>query len=224
MDAMRRALIACCGAVLIVGCSDPKKPSNANFAKAIDAYLDKHPLCLEPPTGDSEPAGADTHRAFPAFLATTTDPMRRSTFDRDAKPFEALVKAGLLTAKPASITTGTIVGKDIKLAVREYDLTDAGRKAVRKTAPSRFAGDEICYGTAAVKEVTQFTEPASAFGMTMSSVNYTYQVKDRAPWSSDPAVVDAFPDLRDTAGDALQGRTDVVLTNNGWVDSRGQRM
>ena len=111
-----------------------------------------------------------------------------------------------------------------KLTAKIYDLTDAGREALTKPVDGGSFGDKFCYGTAQVDEVTQFTEPSPAFGATVSSASYTFHVKDQASWAADPTVQEAFPILKQATGDKLQGKTDLVLTNNGWVDGRGSRL
>ena len=225
---MRIVLAVCAGALVLSGCSDPKKASNANFKKAIDAYLEKTPLCVNAPTSSTKPAGQEKDAgAYPAYVATPTAPAGQQLFALNTRQFDALVKAGLLTAR-----TGTIGFRDTwsmsqdtkKLAVKIYDLTDAGRKALTKPADGGPFGNKFCYGTGQVDEVTQFTEPSPAFGATVSSASYTYHVKDQAGWAGDPTVQEAFPILKQATGDKLQGKTELVLTNNGWVDARGSKL
>lgn len=225
---MRIVLAVCTGAVLLSGCSDPKKASDGNFKTAINAYLEKQPLCINAPNSSTKPAGQEKGRgAFPAYLPTPTRPAGQQLFQMQSKPFDALVKAGLLTARSGSIdyrNTWSMSQDSSKLAVKIYDLTDAGRKALSKAADGGPFGEKFCYGTAEVDEVTQFTEPSPAFGATVSSAAYTYHVKDQAGWASDPTVQEAFPSLKRATGDKLEGKTNLVLTNNGWVDGRGAKL
>lgn len=222
---MRIVMVVAVAGLMLSGCSDPKKPSKSNFAHAINAYLEKHPLCVSAPTSDVTPAGHESGGvAYPAYLAKPTGPAGQQLFDMGAKRFEALVKAGLLSSKDASIPVKDMFSGDAKpIAVKEYDLTDAGNKAFSKGDGSRF-DQKFCYGTAEVTEVTQYTEPSSALGATMSEVSYDYRIKDPAEWASDPAVLDAFPVLKSTSGDALHAKTSVVLMNDGWVDGRDSKM
>ncbi|MEG8058496.1 hypothetical protein QP150_19185 [Sphingomonas sp. 22L2VL55-3] len=161
---------------------------------------------------------------FPAYVAMPTAPAGQSNFEDRTRSFDALVKSGL-----ASTSTGTIEsdsswgGSKTKLAVKIYNLTEQGQKAFVKSPDGNPYGNDFCYGTPAVSEVTQFTEPSAAFGATMSSVAYTYHVNDQAGWATNPAMVEAFPILKQATGDKLEGKTTVVLTNNGWVDSRGSK-
>lgn len=162
---------------------------------------------------------------YPAFLAKPTAPAGQSLFDMGAKPFEALVKAGLLSSKDASIEVKDMWSGDPKpVAVKEYDLTDEGRKAFDNGGDKALFGHQFCYGTAEVAEVTQYSEPTSAMGATVSEVSYTYRVKDRPKWASDPAMLDTFGALKSTAGDTLHARTTVVLMNDGWADARDSKM
>ena len=222
---MRIGLMGCAGMVLLAGCSDSKKASDGNFKKAIDAYLVKKPMCINAPTSDTRPAGQEKGASpFPAYVAMPTAPAGQSNFEDRTRSFDALVKSGL-----ASTSTGTIEsdsswgGSKTKLAVKIYNLTEQGQKAFVKSPDGNPYGNDFCYGTPAVSEVTQFTEPSAAFGATMSSVAYTYHVNDQAGWATNPAMVEAFPILKQATGDKLEGKTTVVLTNNGWVDSRGSK-
>ncbi|WP_242187179.1 hypothetical protein [Sphingomonas sp. CARO-RG-8B-R24-01] len=222
---MRIGLVACVGILLLGGCSDPKKASNANFKKAIDTYLEKTPVCINAPTSDTRPTGHDNDASsFPAYVAMPTAPAGQALFAMNTKSFDAMVKSGLATTSTGTIESNrTWDGSSKKLPVKIYNLTDQGQKAFVKSADGNPYGSKLCYGTPAVSEVTQFTEPGAAFGATVSSVAYTYHVKDKAGWATNPAMVEAFPALKQTAGDTLEGKTEVVLTNNGWVDGRGSK-
>lgn len=225
---MRVVLAVCAGALLVSGCSDPKKASNGNFEKAIDAYLEKQPLCVNAPTSSTKPAGQEKDTgAYPAYVMMPTAPAGQELFQMQTRQFDALVKAGLLSARNDTISyhdSWSMSSDTKKLAAKVYDLTDTGRKALSKSADGGPFGDKFCYGTAQVDEVTQFTEPSPALGATVSSASYTYHVKDQAGWASDLTVQEAFPILKKATGDKLEGKTQLVLTNNGWVDARGAKL
>lgn len=101
----------------------------------------------------------------------------------------------------------------------QFDLTDSGQSA--------FTPDKgFCFGTIEVAEVTNFTEPASNGGYTISRVNYTVEVADRPEWSESPQLVDTFSlsdDGLKTSGFLTRNdnpeKKNIVLvkTNNGWV-------
>ena len=222
---MRIGLVACVGIVLLAGCSDPKKASNGNFKAAIDAYLVKTPMCINAPTSDTKPSGQGRDASpFPAYVPMPTAPVGQALFAMNTKMFDALVRGGLLRASTGTIDFKSDWGtSNPRLPVRVYNLTDQGQKAFVKATDGNPYSNRFCYGTPAVNEVTQFTEPSAAFGATVSSVAYTYHVKDQAGWATNPAMVEAYPILKQATGDALEGKTDLVLTNNGWVDGRGSK-
>lgn len=218
---MRLVLAACVGTLILSGCSDPKKASKSNFEKAINAYLDKNPLCIDAPSTWLKPRGQEKATSvYPAYVAISSDAANSQQLD-------ALVSAGLLSSK-----TGTIPGdltwngasgppKPVKI----YDLTDKGRKAISQPGDQATGrNQQFCYGTPKVEEITQFTEPSSAMGMTVSAVAYTYHLKDQADWATNPAVQEAIPSLKQTTSDKAEGKTEVVLTNNGWIDARGSKL
>ncbi|MBE2994242.1 hypothetical protein IFR23_19820 [Sphingomonas sp. CFBP 13603] len=222
---MRIGLVACAGMVLLAGCSNPKKASEGNFEKAINAYLEKKPMCINAPTSTTKATGHDDDRTpYPAYVAMPTASAGQSNFEDRIRSFDALVKAGLASTSTGTIDTkGSWGSADEKLAVKIYNLTEDGKKAFVKSPDGNPYGSEFCYGTPVVDEVTQFTEPSDAFGAMFSSVAYTYHVKDQASWATNPAMIEAFPSLKQATGDKLEGKTTVVLTNNGWVDNRDRK-
>jgi hypothetical protein len=65
--------------------------------------------------------------------------------------------------------------------------------------------------------ISDFTEPASAGGFTVSQVNYVYHLADAAGWIKDSAVLDTYEDLRALTAQQVQGQARMILTNKGWV-------
>ncbi|AYJ87427.1 hypothetical protein D3Y57_17700 [Sphingomonas paeninsulae] len=145
-------------------------------------------------------------------------------------PFDLFASAGLLNTKTGTIdiTRPKFTGPPTRqtLAVRIYDLTAMGQKALRHPDAQPNAvfgplGDQFCYGTPQVDAITRFTEPSPVMGTTVSSVRYRYRLKDKADWATLPSMIAAFPILaKTTAADGAEGRTTLVLTSSGWVDTR----
>lgn len=208
-------LIPAATALLLAGCGSSTSPSKSNFAKAINTALAKNCIVANPNasitmavTGHQYPVGVQEQKAVSGMFGGTTqaqaDKQNAATFG----PFDALVKAGLLT-----VTTGQVQDAIFHKPVpgKTYALTPAGEKALRSKD-----GLAFCAGHWQVKEVTNFTEPGKAFtGATMSEVQFTYEAADVPQWVQ-AAVSAGFPNLKETIGTPGKGRADLTLTNNGW--------
>lgn len=229
---MRLAVAACIVPIILSGCSDPKKASEGNFATAINAHLAKTPACLDLPTSSVQPAGENRgYTALPLYYDVPTRPgAAQDLFKRQTQQVDALVSAGLMQVKDATIPQRGMFAEDSRsIKVKAYDLTDSGRKALAKPeegSQNAFSSsrNRLCYGTPEVVEVTQFTEPADAMGVSVSRVAYTYRLKDKADWSANPAMLEAFPALKRTTSDTIEDKADLVLTNKGWVHARDAKL
>lgn len=229
---MRAAVVACIASVSLAGCADPKKASEDNFEAAINAHLAKTPACLDLPTSSVQPAGENRgYTALPIYYEVPSRPgSAQDLFKRRTEQVDALVSAGLMQATDTTIPQRGMFAEDNRaIKVKAYDLTDAGRHALAKPeegSQSAFTSSRsrLCYGTPEVVDVTQYTEPADAMGVSLSRVAYTYRLKDRADWATNPAMLAAFPALKRTTGDTVEDKADVVLTNKGWVHARDAKL
>ena len=208
---MRTVTIMLIAGTILSGCSDPKKANESNFSKAIDAYFTEEKACINAPTGGVKPAGQDD-KTTDFSLYVMEKPM--FSFGNGAEYIDALVTVGLLKMKTGTVSVEGFGGKK-DTAVKIYELTDAGTKAFSKPDPE--ARGKFCYGTPQVDEVTQFTEPAAMFGMTVSQVNFTYHIENQADWANSPVLQKAYPNLKKNVGKSLTGKATLLLTNNGWV-------
>ncbi len=111
------------------------------------------------------------------------------------KALDALTDAGLLTRD-----------EDRSIKVKRYALKPLGTKATAR----------FCYGHREVTNVESFTPPANTDGHFMSTVNYSYAMKDVPEWAKDGAVQHAFPEMEKAVNGQGQGKTDVMLAFNGW--------
>lgn len=193
-------------AFLISGCSDPKIPNEKNFAVAVQAYLDTtYPKCY-------------LITQFPTTVEWDVGGMKTK--------LRALAKAGLVLEKEGSYEIPTFGGRKRFAPAPAFTLTDEGKKFYKADAVKLINGKTMggfCFGKARVKQVDQFTEPSDTFGMRISRVNYTYEVKDLPTWAQSPAIQAVIPELKaDAESDKVPiKKLDVlVLTNNGWVHER----
>lgn len=194
-------------AFLVSGCSDPKAASESNFRQAIQSYLDTaYPKCYF------------TH-AFPSSLKFDVGDTRAV--------LQAMAKAGLVTEKEESRKELTDWNGAKKVIVNSsFDLTDEGRKFYKADAVKSLSGNSVggfCFGKAKVESITQFTEPADAFGHRVSRVNYTYTVTDIPEWAKTPDMLAALQPLKkdaDSAAKPAEARDTLVLTSNGWLHEK----
>lgn len=108
-----------------------------------------------------------------------------------------------------------------------YALTGAGEAATAASAKlnrhpmTTFFGQdqkEFCYGIPVLDEVVRFTEPANAFGMTVTEVTYRYRLTNIPGWAMNPAVAQAFFLQNQLAAEARpqEAKMDLILTSDGW--------
>lgn len=225
---MRSVVVLAAVAVVVAGCSDPKAASKKNFETAINDWISQNPPCLSLPSGNVRDADrAADAGVFPLYVevANSEHPMRLENQKKAAAPFEALAAAGLLKGEAAAIQPAGFGVPSGKQAVTAYSLTPEGEKAFKENgAGLRWSKDpSFCYGEPAVKEIVRFTEPGDMMGMTVSQVEYTYQLKDMPEWAKSKPMQAAFPQLARDNADGLEGKAAVVLMNEGWVHEKAMK-
>lgn len=204
---MRRSFVASLAALfLLTGCNNPKKPSNANFTKAIDQYLTKH-----------NDACSSISQPFPVDVTVSQQKEQYGLGPQLA----ALEQAGLVhSTNTTAVVHGmfdALQGSTPPQPVKRYELTDDGKKYYRQT-PSVFGqANSFCYGQKAVDSIVKWTEPSTGDG-SQSVVTYTYKITDLAPWAERSDVQQAFSDLRQTVNGASKTSemAGVQLTDKGW--------
>ncbi|CAB5305270.1 hypothetical protein IST455A_05834 [Burkholderia multivorans] len=184
----RLCIVAIACLPLMVGCGSAKDANKSNFAKAIDAQLDKQCIAVS-----FDLNFAASSPSFPVTIATTrpgpliSADQAKQTNQRAFAQYDALVQAGLLSAADAQVKplfgNASVPGK-------VYSLTDAGRKALKDPNYTTF-----CAGHYKVDEVINFTEPGNAMGMTISNATYTFSPVDIPSWATSDTVKAAFPNL-----------------------------
>ena len=205
---MRRSFVASLVALFfLAGCNNTKKPSNANFTKAINQYLAKpddacSSLGQTLPVNVTVPEQKDQYGIGPELAALEEAGLVRSTNTTAAVH-------GMLDA---------LRGSTPPQPVKRYELTDQGKKYYRQI-PATFGQNGLfCYGRETVDSIIKWTEPGTMEGATLSEVTYTYKIANLAPWAKQPDVQQAFPDLRQTLNEASKANqtAELQLTNKGW--------
>jgi len=200
--------------LIFPGCSNPKDANKKNFKIAINKFLEKEPVCIRIPYGDTQSNGRDSS-SFPRYIAKNEQDQYLHA-DRDENQFNTLVDIGLMKVEDSSIEVEQLFSrKKNNIPVHAYSLSDLGKKLVSNNDNSQF-----CYGIPTVDEVTQFTEPSSMMGMgvTMSYVKYRYHIKDIPPWAKNKKVREAFEKIQQDLSENLDGETTLILSSEGWVN------
>ncbi|GLQ00078.1 hypothetical protein GCM10007891_19310 [Methylophaga thalassica] len=99
-----------------------------------------------------------------------------------------------------------------------YSLSSTGEKYYDGSG-------SFCYGSIQVTEVTNFTEPNTMRGYTVSRVNYVLNVSDRPEWSKNENLSKIFK-ITESGLKGGYGNTEpkhammLIKTNKGWVTEK----
>jgi hypothetical protein len=200
-------LVAIAGLLFLIACSDEKKPSEANFTKAINQYLVKH--------GE---ACTLIGRQFPVDV-----PEAEQNAPSGVGPeLAALEQAGLVRG---SNTTAVVHGMLDALRgstppqlVKHYELTADGQKYFQPIPSTFGSSGGFCYGRKSVDSIVKWTEPVAMDAYSQTEVTYTYKLVDLASWAEHPDVQRVFSDIQTTVTGASKTTqiAGLQLTNKGW--------
>jgi hypothetical protein len=188
-------------AALAVGCAaDPRAANNANFQRAIDASLAKPQsrLCINSPVlpykmiAEQQPYNVTIPEGVERPGATPPEKL------------DALVDAKLAVKRtvPLAVSVSTFnphtfrneqTSKTIPEIV--YEATPDFSKYATTTSGIFMNTTSLCFASLQVDHVDNFSEPGQAMGATVSSVYYRAKAIDVAPWSTNAAMVAAFPEI-----------------------------
>ncbi len=202
----------------LVACSGSQDASKGNFEKAINQYYQDNDLCLA-----MAPLDADNMQKYGLLdgvngrYGDKTIKIIKKNSNGDTVNRHALKQMAVLVDekiyeldKDEKIPSSG--KKDLQVAV--YQLTSNGTKFFKETA----TGPRLCVGKQKVKKIDWFTEPTTADGMIVSQVVYerTYKLDKFA----DKLIKQGQDDLANYVADGQNGRSLLVLTNEGWKDHR----
>jgi hypothetical protein len=191
------------GILLFTACNSAKKPSNANFRKALNQYLQEHgQVCTW------------IGQTFPVDVSESD---LKSNFGIGSK-MAVLEQAGLVQSTETVATVPEIFGPSIQRRVKRYQPTAIGRQYLQQVQAPLGQSAGFCYGTKTVDSIIRWTEPAMIGPAPQSEVTYTYKISNLAPWAQRADVQNQFNDIRATVAgisktDELAG---LQLTNQGW--------
>lgn len=133
--------------------------------------------------------------------------------DSETGRYDALVSAGLLTAKAqASEHPGLLGIGTVREQSKTYDLTDTGKSLFQNGAPSDRG---FCAGHYTVTDVESFTPPATIDGQTRSTVTFDV-TPDLADWVKNADVQGRYGDQLAAVKPTTDHAT-MVQTDKGWA-------
>jgi hypothetical protein len=200
---MRRFfLIFLAGVVFLTACNDVKKPSENNFRKAINQYLERH-----------EKACTWIGRPFPVDVSEPEQRLQPGTSAQMA----VLEAAGLVRSSDTVAPTPGMFGPGVPRRVKRYEPTEAGKKYLQQVPGVLGQSAGFCYGDKAVDSIIKWTEPVTMGPYSQTEVTYTYKIVDPASWAERPDVQRAFSDIQTTVAGASKTQiAGLQLTNKGW--------
>jgi hypothetical protein len=200
----RHLLIPFAGLLFLAACNSARKPSDANFATAINQYLATHGRTCAL-IGNQFPA--DVPKAHASMLAPR---------------LAALEQAGLVHGTDTTAVVHGMLdvlrGPTAPQPVRRYELTAEGQRYFQQTPGPLGTTYSFCYGQKAVDSIVRWTQPTGTQSSSQSEVTYTYKLVDLAVWAQRPDMQQAFPDIQATISGASKANQVVglQLTNEGW--------
>jgi hypothetical protein len=214
-------VVLCLGlSLLAVGCGDPKQANKDNFAKAISQSLQKNPGELaNHGFGGSQSCFIHLGNQFPQKLTQS------SKFARPGRNILPTIARLDILAQQGLLTSSTIKEEESKfdgrVVTKSYDVTDKGKPKVIQSKDGKQL--YLPYCKLAFKEVTSYTEPAEGMGAKYSQVNFTYTIENVDDWAKDPANYEQFPEAKGATaivGQPIEGKMILILTNEGWRNSK----
>ncbi len=190
--------------VVLTSCGSPQDASQDNFHAALQSWFDQHGECVN--IGD-----------MPAKV-------RADAPSRIKAGYEAMTAAGLLTVETRRDEQPSFMGQHRTDGYLVYRPTDAGAKVILGATDPFLGRNELCFARRDVAEIMSWTKPGDMMGLRVSQVRYRYGLGDIAPWSADPAMRAAFPEMA-RALDTRQGedKASLILTNEGWRHEKSLR-
>jgi hypothetical protein len=191
---------------LLAACSSQQQASEANFTKAMQAYLAKRgDLCLD-------------KTAWPIDVTEA----ERPAASRNAVQMPVLERLGLVSSEMASVATSIGDGKTVQ-QVQRYRLTKAGMQYFLARPPRQSvtgpkpAEHDLCAARLSLDKVVGWEVSDQQADGKQAVVTYTYKV-DPATWTSDPETRRAFPfvDRVIQGAGIMQLREAMTLTSHGW--------
>lgn len=178
-------ILSVCVALFGAGCEGKNEASETNFAAAMTHYFEKTgDLCLGPATWPIDVVDAERKLDFPTTNWNKMD---------------ALEAVGLVKRQDVEIDAKNVWGKSsgAKEIVRRYTLTEAAKPfAVEKEGKTLVRNEtikqtDLCWGKKTLKQIVKWEGPMALGDYQEAAVTYTYDIANRAEWSSNAAIQSA---------------------------------
>lgn len=193
--------------ILLAACDSVRKPNAANFTQAINQSLAKH--------GET---CTSIGRQFPIDIPASF-PQSQNGF---GPQLTALEGAGLVSETDTTAVVhgmlDSLRGTAPPQRVRRYQLTPEGQKYFKQVPGAFGQTGGFCYGQKIVDSVVKWSDPMTVNGASQTEITYTYRIANLAGWAEQPAIQQAFPDIK-AAVDGTSKTSATVglqLTDNGW--------
>lgn len=197
----------------LAACSSPKDASEDNFARVINDHYARECILVNPRRSILITEG----NGYP--LTVELDPDDAEDNAGRTAQYQALVQAGLLKGEQVSVEKRSMFGKPRTIPVMRYSLTDTGMQAYQQskdeTGESQRTG--FCAGYYRVDTIKRFSEPGAFGPYTVSEVAYSFSPQEVPSWAGDAALQSAMPQLAKALQTSQDGKTTLILTNEGWV-------
>ncbi len=198
------SLFLLAGVVALTACDSARKPSDANFRKAIDQYLAKRGKACTWVVG-----------SFPADVSDSEQKLQSGA----ASQMAVLERAGLVHSSDTIAAAPGIFGPSAPRRVKRYEPTEEGKKYLQQVPGVLGQRTGFCYGDKTVDSIVKWTEPVTMGASSQTEVTYTYKIADLAPWAQRSDIQHQFGDVRATV-DGISKTHEAAkleLTNQGWV-------
>ena len=201
----------------LAGCTKPNAPTKANFRKAIEPLV-RDAFCTPikvTPISDEEAGSPADRPAFP--LVVRQKAPRSASDDEQARPLlDGAAKQGLLIRTRKTVSLPPYPGSTdpkVPTEIVTYTPTAQAKDYFRGVTSRDYGGHmrsfaNLCLGDGKLDDIVRWTEPADAFGQTLSTVTYQFSATNVMP--SLP------PEVRQKAQTPLETTVTLIQTSDGW--------
>lgn len=210
--------------VALMGCSDPKKASEKNFQKVLQAYYDEQEhkgVCISL-RGTYVSPGEEQKNA----ILRTADIIASKKRDEERELWDTWESLGMLKLiGKVDDTPKYNANPSMDYHLYAYMFTDEAKKYI---VQNKKGSAMLCTGHTKVTEILQYTEPSDAWGATVSEVKYKIVNEDVADWAKNQVIQKNYTDINDHDYFAsskivleAERKEVLVLMNDGWkVDGK----
>lgn len=204
------------GAVLLSACGGigGKELNSKTLKRALNTHFENNAECIPVPFAQDQ-----GEYVFITEIPDRSKTLGQQRYDRDILPFLAMEKIGIVSSEETTIEV-QFFSQTKQVPAYKFSLTEEGIAYLRPEdkQPDFFSGSEaLCYGNRKVSDVSNFTEPNAATGVSISRVNYTYSIDNMAEWATLPELNKRYGNFPLDANQVQKDREDMVMSDKGWI-------